>query len=304
MAKFQVKKSGLRLDLFLKEAMGISRKQVKKLLDAGRVSVNDRKVIIASWELEKGDRVSLQEGEDSIPLGEAAKNYFLKVLFEDEHLLVVEKEAGIACEGTPTSLKPSLPEIVYQYLKRAHPMLTHPFVLNLHRLDRPTSGVMVYGKSKAALPLLEDFKRHRIRRRYLALVEGVVKKEGGRIDVPLTKSPSAKGRKMHPARGEEGKEAITEYRVLQRYRDRTLLEVELKTGRTHQVRAHLAHLGHPVVGDSLYGAGFKAPASSTLALHACELSFNHPVTHKKMVFRSKPPRRFRDLVDKATRRSA
>src|SRR5262245_29462302 len=299
MAKFQVKKSGLRLDLFLKEALRISRKQVKKLLDGGRVSVNGRKVIIASWELEKGDLVSLQEENDSIPLTEAAKNYFLKVLFEDEHLLVVEKEAGIACEGTPTSLKPSLPEIVYQYLKRAHPALTHPFVLNLHRLDRPTSGVMVYGKSKAALPLLEDFKRHRIRRRYLALVEGVVKNEGGRIDVPLTKNPLAKGRKMRPARGEEGKKAVTEYQVLQRYGDRTLLEVELTTGRTHQVRAHLAHLCYPVVGDPLYG---KAPPSFSgplLALHAHRLELVHPVTHRKMIFRSKAPRRFHALLDRS-----
>jgi 23S rRNA pseudouridine1911/1915/1917 synthase len=299
MKQFQVHKNEVRLDLFLKDAAQISRKEVKRLIDAGRVSVNQRKVIIASWELKKGDRVFIREEKDNIPTPEAAKNYFLKVLFEDEDLLIVEKEAGIACESSPTALKPSLPEIIYQYLKRAHPKMSHPFVLNLHRLDQPTSGVMVYGKSKSALPLLEDFKRHRIQRRYVALVEGVIKKDQGRIDLPLAKTPHAKGKKVAPASGKEGREAITEYRILQRYPRHTLIEADLKTGRTHQVRAHLAHLGHPVVGDSLYGKSETSPRPHVaLALHASELGLIHPVSHKKMIFRSKPPKQFRNLVER------
>jgi len=284
-----------RLDLFLKEGAQISRKKAKKLIDEGRIRVNGRKVIIASWELNKGDRIRLADENDNTSLREAAKNYFLKVVFEDEDLLVVEKPAGIPSEETKSSLKPSLPEIVYQYLKRAHPHLTHPFVLKLHRLDQPTSGLMVYGKSQKAMPLLEDFKRHRLQRRYTALVEGKIKKDQGRIEVPLVKIPEAKGQKVRPGKKGEGKSAVTDYRVLQRYGNQTLVELDLKTGRTHQVRAHLAYLGHPVVGDSLYGVN-KNTSPSRLALHASELGFVHPVTHKKMRFHSKPPKEFQGMI--------
>ncbi len=303
MKKFQNNQDNVRLDLFLKEACQISRKEAKKLLDAGKVLVNQLKVIIASWELKKGDQIALLGEKDITPQSESAKNYFLKVYHEDEHLIVVEKDAGIACETTPIALKPSLPEIIYQYLKRAHPNFSHPFVLNLHRLDQQTSGVMVYGKSKSSTPLLEAFKKHQIQRRYLAIVEGNVKKDQGKVDVSLLKKPHAIGRKMFPTEDKDAKKAFTEYRVLQRYQDKTLLEVILKTGRTHQVRAHLAYLGHPVVGDSIYGKSNKGVRSyaPALALHAAEISFIHPVSKKKMSFKSKPPKTFQSLITKEMR---
>ncbi len=299
MSTFKAKHPSQRLDLFLKEAARQSRKQAKKMIDEGRVTVNGRKVIIASWELKKGDTIALHEGQDNTSLKDAAKKYFLKVVFEDDTVLVVEKDSGIASEPTANSLKPSLPEIVYEYLKRAHPHLTHPYVLKLHRLDRDTSGLMVYGKSKAAQKLLNDFKRHMIERRYIALVEGKVKKQQGRIEVALLKNPLAKGKKMTPAKEGEGKPALTEYQLLRSYKDKSLLELQLKTGRTHQVRAHLAWLGHPVVGDKIYG---KNPnPTGVLALHASKLGFTHPVTGKKLIFHSKSPKRIRDLVDRLTK---
>ncbi len=295
---FQVKKSG-RLDLFLKEATHLSRKEAKRLLDAGKVFVNHRKVIIASWNLEPGDQVSLQGEKDSTPFIELAKNYFLKVTFEDDTLLVVEKDSGIPCEATPMALKPDLPEIVYQYIKRAHPEITHPTVIKLHRLDQASSGLMVYGKNNKAFPLLEDFKRHRIHRCYLALVEGRLKEEQGQIKVPLLKFAKQRGEKMKAGKISEGaKEAITHFRILQRYPQHTLLEVQLQTGRTHQVRAHLAYLGHPIVGDPIYGKNAKNNKSlGAIALHASELGFIHPTTHKKLKFKSKPPKHFRSLLN-------
>ncbi len=294
---FRVSQSAIRLDLFLKEVAKTSRKQVKRWLDEGRVSVNGRKVIIASWELKKSEEVRVEGGVEAGLQSEAAKNYFLKVIYEDETVLVVEKDAGILSEATPASLKPALPEIVYQYLKRAHPQITHPYLLKLHRLDRETSGLMVYGKSKAAESLLKDFKEHRIQRRYLALVEGKVMKEQGKIEIPLVKNSHAKGKKMTPGSVEAGaKEARTEYYLLQRYPHHSLLRVELKTGRTHQVRAHLAAIGHPIVGDSVYGK--NTTPSSAIALHAAELGFFHPTLHKKMIFKSKPPKKFVEWTEK------
>lgn len=286
----------------MKGALQISRKEVKRQIDGGKVLVNGNKVIIASWELSRGDEITVRE-ESPFPLSpEVTENYFLKVVHEDEELLVVEKEAGIPSEKSPTSLKPSLPEIVYQYLKRAHPQFTHPYVLSLHRLDVPTSGLMVYGKSKKALPLLEDFKKHRIGRRYLALVEGQVKLAEGKVDAPLVKHARAKGKKMEIGSGTEGRRAITHYRVIQRHPHCTLLEVDLETGRTHQVRAHLAWLGHPVVGDTMYGKVVGRNLTS-LGLHASELKLIHPVTKKKLHFRSQPSKRFRQLIEKAFEQS-
>ncbi len=297
MRKFKVNKTQ-RIDLFLKDATKLSRKEAKRLLDAGKIFVNQRKVIIASWELVKGDEVSIQDEKDSTPFRELAKNYFLKVVFEDDDFIVVEKDSGVPCEPTPTSLKPDLPEIVYQYIKRRNPQITHPHVVKLHRLDQATSGLMVYGKTNKALPLLEDFKRHNIYRSYLALVEGRVKGQQGRIDVPLLKLAQKRGEKMKAGKISEGaKQAITDYQVLQRYPHHTLLQVNLQTGRTHQVRAHLAYEGHPIVGDFVYGKNPKNKSLGAIALHSNELGFVHPVTHKKMKFKSSPPKHFRSLVN-------
>jgi len=287
-----------RLDLFLKEALQCSRKQVKKTIDAGLASVNQRKVIIASWELQPGDKVSVTDSIDPTQLQALAEQYFLKVLHEDDDILVVEKESGIPCESLGNALKPSMPEIIKAYLKRANPKHPHHVVISLHRLDQPTSGVMVYGKSPRAKALLEDFKFHRIDRRYLALVEGKVAQSQGRIEAPLMKLPHAKGAKMKVvSEGEGGKKAVSEYLVLQRYPNHTLLRVTLRTGRTHQVRAHLAWLGHPIVGDSRYGKS-QSIQNNFLGLHASELELTHPVTHQKMRFRSKEPKRLLDWVER------
>ncbi|MBF0493240.1 MAG: RluA family pseudouridine synthase [Deltaproteobacteria bacterium] len=296
MQTLKVKKD-TKLDLFLKDALGISRKQAKSKIDAGLLKVNGKKVIIASWELEAGDKVDLLQDEKETLNHDEAKNYYLKVVHEDEDLLVVEKDAGLLSEAHPRSLKPALPQIVYEYLKRTHPELSHPFVLPIHRLDQHTSGLMVYGKSKRANALLTEFKTHNIHRRYQALVEGRVSKSQGRIDAPLLKTPQAKGAKMQVSTGPLAQKAITDYRVIHRYPKHTLLEVDLKTGRTHQIRAHLSYLGFPVVGDPLYGKNKNPSSTKAIGLHASELGFRHPASGKKLLFRSKLPKHFRKWVD-------
>ncbi len=299
MQKFQVSQNNIRLDLFLKGALRASRKQMKHLIDEGKIYVNERKVIIASWELHPKDIVSILEPADPTPLAEVAKNYFLKVLLEDEDLIVVEKEAGILCETSAQALKPSLPEIVLAYLKRTHPRWTHPTLIPFHRLDRDTSGVMVYGKKQGTLPLLADFKRHLIHRRYQAFVEGALKKEQGRIEIPLLKTPRARGKKVEVALNvSEGKKAITDFQVLQRFPRHTLLELNLQTGRTHQIRTHLAALGYPIVGDFLYGAKGLKLKGGRIALHASELGFTHPVTGKKIKIKSPLPKELRQWIER------
>ncbi|HKX12620.1 MAG TPA: RluA family pseudouridine synthase [bacterium] len=286
--------NGLRLDQYLAKAKAFSRKKAKQLIDEGRVFLGDRKVIIGSWEVKAGETWSIRApGDTAVPRRER----YLKVHHEDKDLLVVEKPPGVACESTAQTLTSTLVDDINDYLRRAHPDIPHPYVGLMHRLDRETSGLMVYTLTREANALSDQFKRHTIVRHYLALVDGRVTKPEGRIESAIVKDLEAKGKKMKAVKARKGAEgfAVTEFRVLERYRDATLIEARLETGRTHQVRVHLASLGHPVIGDKLYGSKIKAPRH---ALHSAYLEFKHPLSGKKMIFRSKPPNDFKNLQEK------
>lgn len=297
MEAFEVKidQNEMRLDQFLAQAMKVSRKKAKQLIDEGKVFLGDRKIIIASWKVQKGEKWELKDpAEAQLP----RRKRYLKVYFEDPDLLVVEKPPGVACERSAQTLSSTLVDDINDYLRRAHPEIEHPYVGLMHRLDRETSGLMVYTLSKAANDLSDQFKRHTVGRRYMALVEGQIKKAEGTIETSIVKDLSAKGKKMKtlPGKGasREGR-AVTYFRVVERYRDATLVEARLETGRTHQVRVHFAGLGHPVLGDKLYGSKTHLPRH---ALHAAHLEFRHPLRNKKMTFNSKPPNDFQKLMEK------
>ena len=297
MKAFEVKteQNEMRLDQFLAQAMGASRKKTKQLIDEGKVFLGDRKIIIASWKVQTGEKWELKDpNEAQLP----RRKRYLKVYFEDPDLLVVEKPPGVACERSAQTLSSTLVDDINDYLRRAHPEIEHPYVGLMHRLDRETSGLMVYTLSKAANDLSDQFKRHTVGRRYIALVEGQIKKAEGTIETSIVKDLAAKGKKMKtlPGKGASGAgRAVTYFRVVERYRDATLVEARLETGRTHQVRIHFAGLGHPVLGDKLYGSKTVLPRH---ALHAAHLEFRHPVRNKKMTFNSKPPNDFQKLMEK------
>ena len=285
-----------RLDLVLPVLTGLSRKKIKALIDEGRVEVNGRKVIIASWETKKGDILRIHTREEKTKI--SAEKYFLKVIFEDPHLLVVEKEAGIGCEESVLSSRPTMVAIVNAYLKRKNPRLKHHYLGLIHRLDRDTSGLMVYSKTKEANKISLQFKRHQIGRRYLAVVDGKVARDSATLEGFLKKSALLKGgKKVAPSTEESGQLARTSFQVLERYQKATLLEVTLNTGRTHQIRVHLAEMGHPVLGDRVYGAG-SSLTFPRQALHAAYLKFFHPVTGEPLEFTSDLPRDLRKLVER------
>src|SRR3989338_1967124 len=263
-----------RLDRVLQELTNLSRKKVKALLDEGRILLNGRKVVIASWMTNTGDRIEIRPEETTAveTLPDAAK-YFLKVVSEDASLLIVEKDSGIPCEPSAISTRPSIVSIVNAYLKRKLPHLSHHYVGLVHRLDQETSGLMVYTKTKEANKITDQFKRHTIQRKYLAVVQGRIKGENGTIEGYLKKSDLLKGgKKVSLGTAASGRLAVTNFRVMERYGDATLIEVHLNTGRTHQIRVQMASIGHPVVGDKIYGEGgrFLFPRQ---ALHASYLGF-------------------------------
>lgn len=291
----ETEEAGNRLDRFLQTQTGLSRKKVKKLLDEGRIRINDRKVIIASWIVKKGQTIAIQEaGVLSDP---NASEYFLKVAFEDAALLVVEKDPGVPCEPTPQSTRPTIIEIINAYLHRRYPHLKGHYVGPVHRLDRDTSGLMVFTKKKEANRLAHQFKNHTIKRRYLAIVSGRLEQEEGTIRGFLQKSSLLKGgKKVKASTSHSGKEAITHWRLLERYPKSSLVEITLNTGRTHQIRVHLSSLGHPVIGDKIYGE--REARFARQALHASFLGFKHPLTGEWMEFESPLPRDMRRLVDR------
>jgi 23S rRNA pseudouridine1911/1915/1917 synthase len=308
--------AGERLDRWLcRRLPALSRKRVKELLDAGRVRVRGRRVVIASWELGAGDEVWVEEAPARESLRRDAKGgrhgpreapppareRKLIVYHEDRDLIVVEKPAGLLAVPQPGAPGgENLVELVRRHLRRRYPGSRGSFLAPLHRLDAETSGVMALALSRVGERLELQFKDHSLRRTYVAVVWGAMGREQGIIDRPIAKGNFGAGQKVRTAARGEGRRAVTEYRVKERYPDATLVEICVRTGRTHQIRAHLASEGFPVIGDAVYGrgaGGAKGFGFRRHALHACELGFHHPATGKPLSFRSPIPRDMRELID-------
>lgn len=308
--------AGSRLDVLLTQVLrNLSRAEIKHLIDRGHVSVNARRVLIAGWELKSRDAVEVRMPPAGRPRADkprgsrleankyaghrprGGRDRFLEVIFEDKDFLVVDKPPFVLTEPKSDSPHEHLLGMMKGYLKRKFRDSRGSYVKLLHRLDRETSGVIVAAKSKIGEQLEDQFRSHKIDRHYLAVVEGRVEKQEASIRFPLEKGEFGSGKKVRVVKEGDpsGMRAITNYRVEERYNDATLLAVQVVTGRTHQVRVHFAEIGHPVVGDKLYGA-VRIPFSRH-ALHAGKLSFYHPRTNKKMSFEAPPPQDLQKLID-------
>ena len=296
--KVMASEKGCRLDLWLVTKMGSqSRRQIKSLIDAGRILINGRRVVIAGWKLEPQDEVVVSPR----PVGVKAFGGRLKVYHQDRHLIVVEKPAGLpAVPKLKGEMTDSLLGRVRSFLRRRYAASQGTFVAPLHRLDVGTSGAMVFALSKAGQQLSAQFRDHSIRREYLAIVAGRVEREQGVIDRPLEKGRFKGGRKARPTSSKEGRAAVTNYRVEERHPDATLLQVKLATGRTHQIRVHLAGEGFPLIGERTYAQHVRTKAKLPFyrhALHASLLGFRHPVTGERMLFRSPLPSDLQALIE-------
>lgn len=286
--------TGARLDSYLAaRSLPLSRSQLKRHIDQGRCQVNGQPARPAKH-LRTGDLVTLQvpppEPDEAQP-----EEIPLVVLFEDEHLIVIDKPPGMVVHPAAGHRQGTL----------VNALLAHCEVLSgvggvqrpgiVHRLDKLTSGVLVASKSdEGHLGLARQFSRHTVERRYLAVVSGQLKHESGTFDTFHGRHP--RDRKRFTSRGPEGRRAITHYRVLQRLTGACLVEARLLTGRTHQVRVHFAEAGHPVLGDPVYGRPPSDPLAreqgrrlGRQALHAQVLGFDHPLTGQRLRFVTPPP---------------
>ena len=283
--------SGKRLDLFLTEkiAAGYSRTFIQRLILNNAVSVNSAPakphVKVAAQDTISADIPALS------PPAILPEVIPLCIIYEDEDILIVDKPAGLTVHPGAGNQSGTLANALCghtRHLSSINP--ARPGIV--HRLDKETSGVMVIAKTNAAhLNLAKQFARHTIKRKYIAIVKGVVELDEGIIDLPIGRH-KRDFRRLAVIFSEAGRYAITRYKALNRLTDSTLLELTPETGRTHQLRVHLAHIGYPILGDSKYG---RTCEFSRLALHARELGFFHPKSNKFMSFSSALPLEFAEF---------
>ncbi|MDR1679639.1 MAG: RluA family pseudouridine synthase [Prevotellaceae bacterium] len=265
---------------------GKSRTALKLMLARKQVCVNSKPVTQYNYQLNAGDRVTLNTGKVAYEL----KHPKLKIVHEDDYLIVVEKAEGLLAVATDERKNEITAfSILNNYLKKKDPR-NRLFVV--HRIDRETSGLIMFAKSREVQLALQDNWHNAVTERvYVAVVEGVPERSEDTIVSYLRESKAYKIHSSHS--GDDGKEAITHYRITRRTNDYALLRVELETGRKNQIRVHMQEIGHPIIGDKKYGA----PPSpiGRMGLHARSLAFIHPVTHENMRFETPIPRKFSAL---------
>ena len=290
--------AGQRIDNFLLARLkGVPKSHVYRILRSGEVRVNSKRVE-ASRKVAAGDRIRVppvrvaERGE-----AQPAPHYKLPVLFEDEFLVAIDKPAGLAVHGGS-----GVAHGVIESLRSMRPDAR--FLELAHRLDRETSGILLVAKKRAALTALHEQLRSRaMDKRYLAAVAGRFRNDKQRVRLALAKRDTAEGKRVSVS--EEGQEAETVFRLRERRDDMSLVEAELLTGRTHQIRVHLAHLRHPVLGDDKYGdfelnKALRKRGLKRMFLHAARLELTHPATNERLVLESPLPADLRRFWEAGT----
>jgi 23S rRNA pseudouridine1911/1915/1917 synthase len=279
----------LRLDVFLSESQNeFSRSYLKKLIEQGHASVNDS-LAQAKYRLKAGDRVILSVCPPTVS-GIEAESIPLKIIYEDEAMLAVNKPAGMVVHPAPGHSKGTLVNALLSHCSDLSGIggVERPGIV--HRLDKDTSGVVLIAKNEIAhRSLAGQFKNRKVKKTYLALVRGVVKPTSGIIDTSIGRHKT--NRKKMTATMDQGRQAETRYKVLETLGHFTYIQLFPKTGRTHQIRVHLASIHHPILGDKLYGgiitgSYLKMPRQ---ALHAHKIEIEHPINKLPLVFEASLP---------------
>ena len=286
-----------RIDAYISSKTDISRVTVQRLIKEGNVLVNNKEVK-ASYKTKIDDEISVEE-EKPKEIEIKAQNIPIPILYEDNDIIVVNKPKGMVVHPANGNLDGTLVNAVMAICKDSLSGIggeIRPGIV--HRLDKDTSGVIIVAKNdKAHINLSEQIKNHQVEKTYIALVRGIVKENQATIDMPISRS--TKDRKKM-AVNKNGKRAVTHFIVLKRFpKDNcTLLQVKIETGRTHQIRVHMAEIGHPLIGDTVYSSGKNPWGIEGQCLHAKSLKFKHPITGKEMYIEAPLPEYFLNLINK------
>lgn len=288
---------GVRLDKYLSEYLSISREKIQTLLKEEKILVNN-KAIKPSYKTSLNDEIEvieliIEDKSTLIP----QKEIDLNIVYEDDDILIINKPKGLVVHPGNGNHKDTLANALKgRNIKLGkHQDELRPGIV--HRIDKDTSGLLVVAKSDLAFNFLtNELKDHNVKRTYVALVKGVINENKGKIIAPIGRDKSTPTKMAIDLI--KGKEAITHFEVIQRFKNYTYIKCNLETGRTHQIRVHLDYIGHPIIGDPKYGKQNKDLYSDGQLLHAMELSFIHPRTKKEVKFFAPLPDYFEEVLNK------
>lgn len=295
MEKIVADEQNVRLDAYVARKCNISRAMMQKLIQEGNILVNGA-VKKDSYKVQTGDEIDV-----NIPQAKEIdlkpENIELEIVYEDNDIIVVNKPKGLVVHPANGNPDGTLVNAIMAICKESLSGIggeIRPGIV--HRLDKDTSGLIIVAKNdKAHINMSKEIKDRQVKKIYIALVRGRVAENEATINMPIGRS--TKDRKKMAVR-KDGKEAITHFKVLKRYHNYTLLEVKIDTGRTHQIRVHMAEIGHPIVGDMVYSNGKNEFGVVGQMLHAKSLDFKHPITGKQIHLEAELPQYFKDVLNK------
>ena len=291
---------GKRIDAFLAGNTEYSRAHIQKMIENEKVLVNGNKTKV-SYKVQKDDEINL-EVEVPKEIALEAQEIPIDVLYEDNDIIVVNKPKGMVVHPANGNPDGTLVNAVMAICKDSLSGIggeIRPGIV--HRLDKDTSGLLIIAKNdEAHVKMSKQIQDRLVTKKYIALVKGVVKDDEATIDMPIARSKVDR-KKM--AVDKDGKQAVTHFKVIKRYKGYTLLEIKIDTGRTHQIRVHMAKIGYPVVGDMVYSNGKNEFGVEGQMLHAKSLEFSHPITGKKMHLEAQLPEYFKKVLEELDNRS-
>lgn len=288
---------GERIDKFLSVLLeDSSRNAIQKLIENGKVLVNGA-VVNKKYKVSTDDEIKMLPSELK-PLDAEPENIPLQIVYEDEHLLVVNKPRGMVVHPAPGNYSGTLVNALLYHCKDSLSGINgilRPGIV--HRIDKDTSGLLIVAKTdKAHIGLAEQIKEHSFTREYNAVIVGHLKEQQGTVNAPIGRN--SKDRKKMCVTMTNSKNAVTHYNVIEDYEGYSHISLKLETGRTHQIRVHMAHLGHAVAGDYVYGNDKKSAYLNGQCLHAIKIGFVHPITNEYLEFTSELPDYFTEFLNK------
>lgn len=287
---------GKRLDTYIPSVdTDITRTSAQRLIEDGNILVNGKNAKV-SYKIQENDKISVEIPKPK-QIELKAQNIPIEIIYEDSDIIVVNKPKGMVVHPANGNPDGTLVNAIMAICKDSLSGIggeIRPGIV--HRIDKDTSGLLIVAKNdNSHVKMSEQIKNHEVKKTYIALVRGVFKENEATIDMPIGRSISDR-KKM--AVNKNGKDAITHIKVLKRFDKYTLLQVNIETGRTHQIRVHLSHIGYPIVGDYTYSNGKNEFDVVGQCLHAQKLEFKHPITQKDMCLEAELPQYFKDILDK------
>ena len=291
---------GKRLDAYIPSVdLDITRTSAQRLIEDGNILVNGKNAKV-SYKIQENDKISVEIPEPK-QIELKAQDIPIEIVYEDSDIIVVNKPKGMVVHPANGNPDGTLVNAIMAICKDSLSGIggeIRPGIV--HRIDKDTSGLLIVAKNdNAHVKMSEQIKNHEVKKTYIALVRGIFKENEATIDMPIGRSTSDR-KKM--AVNKNGKNAITHIKVLKRFDKYTLLKVNIETGRTHQIRVHLSHIGYPIVGDYTYSNGKNEFDVVGQCLHAQKLEFKHPITQKDMCLEAELPQYFKDILDKLKNR--